>query len=134
MLFIQVKDMKLEIVQWERSLSATRARLNQVEKIAEERTVKKTTISGTQSIHTTISLAKADVQVIREFIKVVPPEPGASQKIQLGDKISASAPVPGSLVDQVPKLRGARFLIDQNGAIIISGEGSSRADVIIAPN
>ena len=135
-LFMKIKDMKIEIVQWKQSVLATRARLNQVEKIEKERTIKKTSISGTQSIHTPISLAKADMQVIREFIKVVPPEPGASQKIHLGDKISvmASAPVPEPLVDQMTKLRGARFLIDQNGAIIISGEGSNRADAIIAPN
>src|SRR5262249_31734529 len=113
MLFIQIKDMKMEIGQWERSLLATTARLNQVEKIAKDRSNEKTDTSGGQPLHTPITLAKADMQLIREYIKVAPPEPGASQKIRLGDTISAiaSAPVPESLVDQMPKLRGAKFLI-----------------------
>jgi hypothetical protein len=33
----------------------------------------------------------------------------------------------------MPKLRGAKFLVDQNGAIIIIGEGSNRADAVIEP-
>src|SRR5262249_39590615 len=41
MLFIQIKDMKMEIGQWERSLLATTARLNQVEKIAKDRSNEK---------------------------------------------------------------------------------------------
>jgi hypothetical protein len=43
----------------------------------------------------------------------------------------ALAPIPESLVDQLPKLRAARFSIDQDGAIIIIGAGSNRADVVI---
>jgi hypothetical protein len=34
--------------------------------------------------------------------------------------------------NQLPKLRGAKFLVDQNGAIIIS-ENSNRADAVIEP-
>jgi hypothetical protein len=75
------------------------------------------------------------MRVIREFIKVLPSKPGAQQKIQLGEEISdtPSTPVPESLVNRLPKLRGASFLVDQNGAIIIIGEGSKRADAVIEP-
>jgi len=41
--------------------------------------------------------------------------------------------VPESLVSQMPRLRGARFLADENGAIILIGEGSNRADAVIEP-
>jgi hypothetical protein len=34
---------------------------------------------------------------------------------------------------QMPKLRGARFLAEENGAIILIGEGSNRADAVIEP-
>jgi hypothetical protein len=44
------------------------------------------------------------------------------------------APIPASLVDQMPKLRGARFSIDQDGAIIIIGEGSNRVDAVLSYN
>jgi hypothetical protein len=33
----------------------------------------------------------------------------------------------------MPKLRGAKFFVDQNGAIIIIGEGSNRVDAVIEP-
>jgi hypothetical protein len=49
------------------------------------------------------------------------------------DEISntALAPVPDSLVDHLPKLRGAKFSVDEDGAIIIVGEGRYRADAVI---
>jgi hypothetical protein len=43
------------------------------------------------------------------------------------------APVPESLVGRIPKLRGARFLVDDSGAIVIVGDGSNRADVVVDP-
>ena len=82
-----------------------------------------------------ITLGNDDMKAIRASIKVLPSKPGAQQKIRVGDKISdvRSAPVPESLVNQMPKLRGAKFFVDQNGAIIIIGEGSNRADAVIEP-
>jgi hypothetical protein len=60
---------------------------------------------------------------------------GELSRTSFFEEISTSftIPVPGSLVGQIAKLRGARFLVDDNGAIIISGEGSNRADVVIDP-
>ena len=75
------------------------------------------------------------MKAIRAFIKVLPSKPGSQQKIHVGDEMldTRSAPVPEPLVKQLPKLRGAKFLVDQNGAIIIVGEGSNRADAVIEP-
>ncbi len=42
--------------------------------------------------------------------------------------------MPDTIVDKVPKLRGARFAIDKNQAIVIVGGGSNRVDAILAPN
>ena len=134
MLFIQVKDLKVEISQIQRT---TMARLDRVEKVAEQRIfVKEPAISETQPKHVPFALSEADRKLIRQFIKTLPSKPGAQQKIHIGDKISGMplVPVPESLVARLPKLRGARFSIDQNGAIVIIGEGSSHADAVIAPN
>jgi len=43
----------------------------------------------------------------------------------------ASLPIPDAVAERFPKLQGAKFAIDQNGAIVISGAGSSRVDVVI---
>jgi hypothetical protein len=82
-----------------------------------------------------ISLSNDDIKLLRASIKVLPSQPGAQPKVQLGQEVSniSTVPVPGSLVGQIPKLRGARFLVDDNGAIIIIAEGSTRADVVIEP-
>lgn len=111
-------------------------RLKQVEKIANAKIIKEASAPEPQSRHTRIMLSNDDRKLIRQFIKVLPPKPGAKQKIHLGDKISnyTSVPVPPSLVDQMPKLRGARFLLDQNGNIVIIGAGSARADAVVSPN
>jgi hypothetical protein len=133
-LFIQIKELKMEVAQTQR---ATMARLERLEKTARQRIViKEPPVSEPQPQLAQLALNEADRKLIRQFIKVLPPKPGAQPKIHLGDKISdvTLVPVPESLVEQVPKLRGARFSIDQNGSIIIIGEGSSRADAVIAPN
>ena len=83
---------------------------------------------------TPIELGNDDMKAIRASIRVLPSKPGA-QKTRVGEKVSdtKSAPIPESLVTQLPKLRGAKFFVDQNDAIIIIGEGGNRADAVIEP-
>jgi hypothetical protein len=134
-LFLQIRDLKIEVVQTGAELAATKSRLVQLEKITQQATVKEATpIKKAQAAHPPLSFSEADVKVIRQSIKVLPPKPGALQKFHLGDEIADStvAPIPASLVDQLPKLRGARFSIDQDGAIIIIGEGSNRVDAVLS--
>jgi hypothetical protein len=134
-LFVQLRDMKIHIAQWEQNLATTEARLNRVEKITQDKIANESQKVNAQQRHIPITLGNDDIRAIRGFIKVLPSKPGTQQKIQLGDEISdmPSTPVPESLVSRLPKLRGASFLIDQNGAIIIIGEGSKRADAVIEP-
>lgn len=126
----EIRNMKAEIAQWQNELAATKTQLNQIEKVGRQQnnTVK------VQSAHVPLAFNEAEIKVIRQFIKVLPPKPGAQQKIYVGDEISSTtlATVPDSLVDQIPKLRGAKFSIDQDGAIIIVGEGRNRADAVIS--
>jgi hypothetical protein len=136
-LFLQIRDLKIEVVQSATELAATKSRLVQLEKITQLATVKETTpIKKAQATHLPLNFSEADIKVIRQFIKILPLKPGAQPKFHLGDEITDStvAAIPASLVDQLPKLRGARFSIDQDGAIIIIGEGSNRVDAVLSYN
>jgi len=135
LLFLQIKEMKVEMTGIKQRLAATEAHLGRFEKIAQQQTVKEQQIVEASPRHTPITLSNDDIKAIRAFIKVLPSKPGAQAKIRVGDQISdiGSAPVPESLVNQMPKLRGAKFLVDQNSAIIIIGEGQNRADAVIEP-
>jgi hypothetical protein len=134
-LFLQIRDMKTKIAQWEIKLATNIAHLNRVERLAQQTIVKEPTPAiKAPEVHLPLSFSEAEIKTIRQYIKVLPPKPGTQQKIHLGDEIpdSAVAPVPQSLIDQLPKLRGARFSIDQDGAIIIIGEGSKRVDAVLS--
>jgi len=127
LLFLQIKEMKVEMVHWKQRLAEAEAHLGKIEKIAQQQIA--------PPRHMPITLGNDDMKAIRAFIKVLPSQPGAQQKIHVGEEISGtrSAPLPESLINQIPKLRGARFLVDDNGAIIIIGQGSNRADALIEP-
>lgn len=135
-LFLQIKDMKVEMTGIKQRLAATEAHLGRFEKIAQQQLVKESNIFDGPPRRTPIELGNDDMKAIRASIRVLPSKPGAAQqKTRVGDKISdaKSAPIPESLVTQMPKLRGAKFFVDQNGAIIIIGEGGNQADAVIEP-
>jgi hypothetical protein len=135
LLFLQIKDMKVEMTSIKQRLAATEAHLGRFEKIAQQQLVKESNIFDGPP-RRTLELGNDDMKAIRASIRVLPSKPGAAQqKTHVGDKISdaKSAPIPESLVTQMPKLRGAKFFVDQNGAIIIIGEGSNRVDAVIEP-
>ena len=136
LLFLQIKDMKVEMTGIKQRLAATEAHLGRFEKIAQQQLVKESNIFDGPPRRIPIELGNDDMKAIRASIRVLPSKSGAAQqKTRVGDKISdaKSAPIPESLVTQMPKLRGAKFFVDQNGAIIIIGEGSNRADAVIEP-
>jgi hypothetical protein len=136
LLFLQIKDMKVEMTGIKQRLAATEAHLGRFEKTAQQQLVKESNIFDGPPRRIPIELGNDDMKAIRASIRVLPSKPGAAQqKTRVGDKISdaRSAPVPESLVTQMPKLRGAKFFVDQNGAIIIIGEGSNRVDAVIEP-
>jgi hypothetical protein len=135
LLFLQIKDMKVEMTGIKQRLATTEAQLGRVEKNALQ-LVKESSIFEGPPRRAPIELGNDDLKAVRASIRVLPSKSGAEQpKTRVGDKISdtKSAPIPESLVTQMPKLRGAKFFVDQNGAIIIIGEGSSRVDAVIEP-
>ena len=133
-LYLQVKALKTELAMGQRRVAVITARVNQLEKNNQQKPGKDP--APTDQPHAEIALSKADLKVIRQFIKVLPAAPGAEQKIHVGDDVSniTAVPVPESLVEQLPKLRGARFSIDQSGVIVLIGEGSKKADAIVTSN
>jgi hypothetical protein len=133
-LYLQVKALKAELAMGQRRVAAITARVNQLEKSNQQKPGRDAAL--TEQPHAEIALSKGDLSVIRQFIKVLPAPPGAEQKIHVGDDVSniAAIPVPESLVQQLPKLRGARFSIDQSGVIVLIGEGSKKADAIVSFN
>ena len=139
-LLLQIKAMRSEMARSETDLAATNGRLAKSEKLVQQLIAKDSSSAINQSQHAdnqphaALALSQDDRKIIRQFIKILPPKPGAKSSIQLGDQVlsSSSAPIPGELVDRIPKLRGARFSIDQDGTIVIFGEGSSHADALIA--
>ena len=82
------------------------------------------------------SLTRDEIQLIRDFIKVPPAPPGAARNINVGDILpdTALAPLPDQIMEKLPKLRGARFTVDRNGAIVVVAPGTNRVDVIIDPS
>jgi hypothetical protein len=136
-LFAQVRDMQADIALLKLRLAGVDSHLSQLEVTAQQKIIKEAKIAETPPPprRVQISLSNDDIKLIRASIKVLPSQPGAQPKVQLGQEVSAisTVPVPGSVVGQIPKLRGARFLVDDNGAIIIIAEGSNRADVVIEP-
>lgn len=133
---VQIRDLKAYVDHLEHELAATGARLTKIEKAGQQVIAPPPGETKARARHAPLALSDSDVKVIRQFIRVLPQKPGGQQTIHLGDEISNSAlaSVPDSLVDQLPALRGSRFLIDKDGSIVIVGAGSDRADAIISYN
>jgi hypothetical protein len=81
-----------------------------------------------------LTLTRDEERLVRQFIKVLPSQTSGSTPVQPGQPLGAisTAPIPDALVEQIPRLAGARFSIDATGAIIISRAGSSRVDAVLA--
>jgi cell division protein FtsB len=84
---------------------------------------------------TALSLTNDEVSLIRYFIKLPPPPPGATPSIAIGDLLPEARlmPLPESISEKLPKLRGARFTTDRNQAIVIV-DSKNRAEAIVGPN
>jgi hypothetical protein len=83
-----------------------------------------------------LDLSSEEIQQVRNYIRLPPAPRGATPTIVLGAALAAGTllPLPQQIVEKVPKLAGARFTTDWNGAIIIVRKDSGQADAIVPPN
>jgi hypothetical protein len=83
-----------------------------------------------------LELSREEVQLVRDYIKVPPAPAGAAATIAVGTPVQAGvlAPLPFQITEKMPKLIGASFMTDRNGAIVIVRRGSTHADLVINPN
>jgi hypothetical protein len=138
LLFVQVRGLKTDLAQMGLELAATKATVTQFEKIARQisngvAAADNRNIATTQPKQPPLVLDITDIQTIRQFITVTPPQLGARHDINVGDEVRElpTRPIPDLLADALPKLRGARFSIAQDSAIILIGAGSNRVDAVI---
>ncbi len=80
-----------------------------------------------------LDLSREEVQLVRDYIKLPPAPPGAVQTMALGAPLPDTMlmPLPSQITDKFPRLIGARFATDRNGAIVIVRRGSRSADAVI---
>ena len=136
-LFLQITDLKAQVERTEMQFATSKMDLDRVERLLQQTTkaapAPAPATKASKKISQPLSFSDSEIRVIRQFIKVLPSKPGALEKIHLGDEATklSLAPLPEALVNQMSKLRGARFSIDENGSIIIVAAGSNRVDVVI---
>jgi hypothetical protein len=140
----EYNSLKIEISGLKKELGGTRERLAKLEAnisvalLSEKikRTIDDRMPQGANAPSTaSFALSRDEVQVIRDFIKVPPPLPGTVQTMNVGDHLPEAvlAPLPEPIMEKVPKLRGARYTVDRNSAIIVAAPSTDRVDVIINP-
>lgn len=83
-----------------------------------------------------IALTRTEIDIVREYIKLPPAAAGAAATMSIGTAVGPHLLVafPGQITDRVPKLIGARFATDRNGAIVVVAAGSDRVGFIIPPS
>ncbi|MGY4602841.1 cell division protein FtsL [Bradyrhizobium sp. USDA 4474] len=138
--FIQVKSLKGEIATLQREIIAFKLRLAKLDQIAlANETHDKS--SGTpkppaqaRPDQALLQLSREEIQLVRDYIKPAPIAGSATDAIKIGDPVlGETIPFPSQVTEKVRKLTGARFTI-RNGVILITRNGSNRADVVIGPN
>jgi hypothetical protein len=138
-LLVQIRELKTDMAQMGYEFAATKARVNQLENVTRQISNEQSEAASNRNVakaqlkQPPLILGNADIQIVRQFIKVAPPPLGVQAKLSVGDDIAqlTASPIPISLADALPKLRGASFSIDQDGSIIIIGAGSNRIDAVI---
>jgi hypothetical protein len=131
LLLVQLRELRSELKVSRGDIGAMRARIVSLENARKPAETPPPEVSAPARLVSRLTLDSPEQKLVRQYIKTLPPKPGAEPKIQKGDRIVTSAPVPDGLAEALPKLSGARFTIDTNGSIVLLGQGSDRADFLI---
>jgi hypothetical protein len=138
-LIVEFRTLKTDMAKMNYDFATMKARINQLEKVARQIGNEQSEAASNRNApkaqlkQPPLVLGDADVQIVRQFIKVPPPQLGVQAKLSVGDDIAqlTASPIPMALADALPKLLGASFSIDHNGSIVIIGVGSNRIDAVI---
>ncbi len=139
--FMQVKSLKAEIATLQRDIIALKLRVARLDQIASGNEARDKPSSETpkppaetRPDQASLNLSREEIQLIRDYIKPAPLAGPATESIKVGDPVTGETiPFPSPITEKVRKLLGARFTI-RNGVIVITRNGSHRADAVIGPN
>jgi hypothetical protein len=84
---------------------------------------------------TAIALTASEVDGLRVYFKLTR-KAGEAAKFKMGDKIPAAGlkPMPDILADKlVPQFKGTHYLIDQNGALVVTAGADNTVVIIVEP-
>jgi hypothetical protein len=84
---------------------------------------------------TAIALTASEVDGLRVYFKLAR-KAGEAAKFKMGDKIPAAGlkPMPDILADKlVPQFKGTHYLIDQNGALVVTAGADNTVVIIVEP-
>ena len=143
----QIKGLKAELASARRELAGAKDRLARLERRLDTAASQSAPsqgnlgrpLDGAGAVRTdataggVLELSREEVQLVRDYIKLPPAPPGAVQTMALGAPVPDTMlmPLPSQITDKFPRLLGARFATDRNGAIVIVRRGSRSADAVI---
>ena len=138
-LIVQVRTLNTDMEKMDHDFIMMKARVAELEKAASRISKEQSEAASNRSVpkvqlkQPPLVLGNADIQLVRQFIKVPPPQLGVQAKLSVGDDIAhlTESPLPAALEDALPKLRGGRFSIGHDGSIVIIAMGSNRIDAVI---
>ena len=139
-LLAQINGLRNEVTGVRRELTSAKDRIARLERKSEEppfsQRFNESTQKQAEDRRPTLELSREEAQLVRDYIKVPPAPPGTAATIQIGAVVPPTllVPLPQQIGEKSPKLIGARFMTDRNGAIVIVGRASRQADAIVAPN
>jgi len=140
-LLAQLNGLRHELTNVRRELTGAKDRIARLERKGEEPLISQSfnELAKKQSDvrqGAVLELSREEAQLVRDYIKVPPAPPGTAPTIQIGAVVPPAmlVPLPQQVSEKVPKLIGARFTTDRNGAIVIVRSGSRQADAIVGPN
>ena len=139
-LLAQISGLRNEVTGVRRELTSAKDRIARLERKSEEppfsQRFNELAQKQAEDRRPSLELSREEAQLVRDYIKLPPAQAGTASTIQIGAVVPPAMlmPLPQQVVEKVPKLIGARFATDRNGAIVIVRSGSRQADAVINPN
>jgi hypothetical protein len=129
----EVRQMRFDIIESRAQIAVLKDHIARLEKEAQAERLASESASPRKVEVNSLMLTPEEEKLVRQFIKVLPSQMAGAPTLKVGQPLGtrSTAPLPDAIVEQIPRLSGARFSIDSSGSIIISGTGSSRADAIV---